>query len=399
VRSICIIYIFLSVIFFEGCSNPKKHETVQKLSSQNKVENIVENKNSALPEDVLTPSDNPISPEKIALGKLLFFDPILSGNKDVACATCHHPDHGYAEFLNISIGVNGKGFGSQRTFNSPNNIPFVKRNAHTVLNSAYNGIDMQNKYAPEDAPMFWDIRVASLENQALEPIKALEEMRGFGYSETEILVEVVDRLNAIPAYLKLFSEAFPESDQITIQNIAKAIATFERTLIGNNSRFDRYMRGDNDAISISEKEGYETFKKVGCVNCHNGPMFSDYKMHVLGVPENDKLPEADSGFEETFQFRTASLRNLRFTAPYMHNGSMNTLQKVLEFYEDISFGKSRNPSVSASQFDPLAKELNLSVKEMGPIISFLNTLNDAEFDKDIPVSVPSGLPVAGDIHL
>lgn len=360
---------------------------------------MVVNKNTALPKNVAFPKDNPGTPEKVRLGKLLFFDPILSGNKDVACATCHHPDHGYAEFLDISIGVNGKGFGSQRTFNNPNKIPFVKRNAHTVLNTAYNGIDMQNKYVPEDAPMFWDVRVESLEDQALEPIKAMEEMRGLRFSESEILEEVINRLIDIPEYQKLFKQAFPESEQITTANLAKAIATFERTLLGNNSRFDQYMRGDKGAISISEKEGYETFKKVGCINCHNGPMFSDYQMHVLGVPENDKLPEADSGFEETFQFRTASLRNLRFTAPYMHNGSMNTLQKVLEFYEDISFGKSRNPLVLATQFDPLAKELNLSVKEMGPIISFLNTLNDAEFDKEIPDSVPSGLPVAGNIHL
>ena len=140
------------------------------------------------------------------------------------------------------------------------------------------------------------------------------------------------------------------------------------------------------------------FKKVGCVNCHNGPMFTDYKMHVLGIPENMKLSVPDSGFEGRYAFRTASLRNLRFTAPYMHNGSMTSLLKVLEFYEDISFGKSRNPLVPKDQFDPLIKELNLSVKEMRPIISFLNTLNDAGFDKEIPNTVPSGLSVGGDIH-
>jgi cytochrome c peroxidase len=128
-------------------------------------------------------------------------------------------------------------------------------------------------------------------------------------------------------------------------------------------------------------------------------MFSDFKMHVLGIPENDKLPIADSGFEERFAFRTASLRNLRLTPPYMHNGSFNTLEKVLEFYEDISFGKSRNDSVSAENFDPLIRELNLSVMEMGPIISFLNTLNGQDFDKEIPETVPSKLPVGGNIHI
>ena len=169
-------------------------------------------------------------------------------------------------------------------------------------------------------------------------------------------------------------------------------------MITNNSRFDQYMRGDDDAISISEKEGFETFQKVGCINCHNGPMFSDFKMHVLGIPENKKLSKPDSGFAGQYAFRTASLRNLRFTAPYFHNGSIPDLMKVLEFYEDISFGKSRNPLVPKDQFDPLVKELNLSVKEMRPIISFLNTLNDNSFDQEIPDSVPSGLPVGGNMN-
>ncbi len=122
---------------------------------------------------------------------MLFFDPILSGNKDVACATCHHPNTGYAEFLDISIGTNAKGLGSSRKFNTPNDIPFVKRNSQTIINTAFNGINTYNKYNPEDAPMFWDDRVKSLELQALEPIKAFEEMRGHGFDETEILDEIV----------------------------------------------------------------------------------------------------------------------------------------------------------------------------------------------------------------
>ena len=352
---------------------------------------------SALPEEVLDPEDNTSSLEKIALGRLLFFDPILSGNKDVACATCHHPSTGYAEFLDISMGVNAKGFGSKRKFNTPNDIPFVQRNAQTVLNTAFNGINTYNNYNPENAPMFWDDRVKSLELQALEPIKAFEEMRGHSYDETEILDEVVRRLNRIPEYRHLFKTAFGNED-ISIENLGKAIAAFERSLVTNNSRFDLYMRGDNDAILISEKEGFELFKKVGCVNCHNGPMFSDYKMHVLGVPQNNKLGEPDTGVKDSFAFRTPSLRNLRYTAPYMHNGSLKTLKRVLEFYEDISSGKSRNPLVPKEKFDPFVRELKLSVKEMSLIISFLNTLNDDDFDKTIPEKVPSGLSVGGNIR-
>ena len=158
------------------------------------------------------------------------------------------------------------------------------------------------------------------------------------------------------------------------------------------------MAGDIDAMSQSEKEGFKLFKSVGCINCHNGPMFSDYEMHVLGVPHNSKLQEPDSGFEESFAFRTATLRNLRFTAPYMHNGVFQNLKQVLEFYEDISFGKTRNPSVTKEMFDPFVRELELSVKDMSLIISFLNTLNDDSFDKEIPERVPSGLPVGGNIQ-
>lgn len=383
------ILFLLILLFFTNCKDSKSKKALKKEITK------VSTATTALPEKVKTPKDNPASKEKEVLGRLLFFDPILSGNKDVACATCHHPNNGYAEFLDISIGTNAHGLGSKRKFNTPNDIPFVKRNAQTIINTAFNGIDTYEKYHPESATMFWDDRAKSLENQALEPIKAFEEMRGHGFSENEILEVIVARLKDIPEYQKLFAIAFGDEDAINVVNLGKAIATYERTIIANNARFDQYMRGDKTAMLISEQEGFELFKKVGCVNCHNGPMFSDYKVHVLGVPENNKLPEPDRGIKDTFSFRTPSLRNLRFTAPYMHNGSLNTLKKVLEFYEDISNGKERNTLVAKEKFDPFVRELDLSVKEMSLIISFLNTLNDDSFDKTIPEVVPSGLPVAG----
>lgn len=384
-KIILLFSCFLSII---SCKKGKEEHYVA----------VNTNSVSALPKLVKAPINNITTKEKVDLGRLLFFDPILSGNKDVACATCHHPKNGYAEFRDISIGVNGKGFGNKRVFNKPNTIPFVKRNAHTVLNTAFNGINMSNHYSPEEAPMFWDSRVNSLEAQALEPVKSLEEMRGTHFSETEILVEIVERLKAIPEYQTLFKNVFEEDAPITSQNIAKAIAAYERTLITNNSDFDKYMRGDDTAISLAEKEGFELFKKVGCINCHNGPMFSDFKMHVLSVPENDKLDFADTGFKEQFEFRTPTLRNLRFTAPYMHNGTLVSLEKVLEFYEDLSFKKSRNSNIEATQIDTLAQNLTLRMKDMSLIISFLNTLNDDSFDKIVPERVPSGLQVGGDIN-
>ena len=259
-------------------------------------------------------------------------------------------------------------------------------------------MDAFGNYEPSEATMFWDDRAKSLEKQALEPIKAFEEMRGHGFAEDSILQVVVDRIKDIPEYQKLFASVFDEPDAVSVDNLAKAIAAFERSLVTNNSRFDQYMRGDQDAILISEKEGFELFKSVGCVNCHNGPMFSDYKMHVLGAPENNKLARPDAVFKDTFAFRTPTLRNLRFTPPYMPNGSLSSLKKVLEFYEDIANGKERNEHVSVQKYDPFVRELDLSVKEMSQIISFLNTLNDTDFDKTIPERVPSGLAVGGNIQ-
>jgi len=352
----------------------------------------------ALPEMVQYPHDNQPDIEKTELGRLLFWDPILSGDKDIACASCHHPDHGYAEYRDLSIGTNGHGFGSKRAFNEPNQIPIMKRNAHTILNTAFNGINQENVYVPAEAPMFWDSRKQSLEVQALQPILGFDEMKGLRYTESEILDEVIERLRNIPEYVALFEAAFDGPDPVNEANLAKAIAAFERTLTTTQTRFDQYMRGDPGAISLSEKKGFRLFKEVGCGKCHNGSMFSDYKSHVIGVPQNKKLMEFDQGIDDTYAFRTPTLRNLRFTAPYMHNGKFNTLEEVLEFYEDISMGKNHHSQLATDELDTLASQVSIKVKDMGPIISFLNALNDSDFDRRIPEEVPSGLPVGGNIN-
>ena len=219
------IHFLITVICFGlliGCNDSKKKDSAEK---SRKIAAKL-NRVSALPLKVKSPIDNPFSMEKAQLGKLLFYDPILSGDKDVACATCHHPNTGYAEFLDLSIGPNAHGLGSRRRFKNPNDIPFVKRNAQTVLNAAFNGIDGNNRYDPETASMFWDQRAKSLEKQALEPIKALEEMRGKNFLEDEILNVVIERLRASPEYQILFDNAFGEKNSITIENLSKAIATF-----------------------------------------------------------------------------------------------------------------------------------------------------------------------------
>lgn len=378
------LYYFIILFVLVGCNTPqeKKQEELSEYIP--------------LPAKVIEPSNNPSTPDKIKLGKLLFYDPILSGNKDVACATCHHPDYGYAENLDLSIGVNGFGIGSSRRFKSNNQIPIVKRNAHTVLNSAYNGMDVKGNYHPDKAPMFWDNRAHSLEEQALKPILSLEEMRGDQISENHILDTIVNRLHKIKAYQNLFALAFPENSKIDSTNILKAIASFERSLTTPNSRFDKFIAGDKNALSEVEKQGFELFKKAKCNLCHSGPMFSDFKIHALGVIDNEKLGFSDDGFEKTYGFRTPTLRNLRHTAPYMHNGKLTTLKKVLEFYEDISNGKSQNPNIT--QLDPLVNKIELKGKDMSPIISFFNSLNSEDYDKTIPQEVPSKLPVGGNIH-
>jgi cytochrome c peroxidase len=374
-----------------GCGNKRESSREKQAKTIETIADL-----GALPLYVTDPVDNPSSPEKVNLGRLLFFDPVLSGNKDVSCATCHQPEFNYAEFLETSIGVNGVGSGSKRRFIETNDLPFVKRNSQSVLNTAFNGIKNGEVYNPENAPMFWDLRAKGLEMQALEPIKTLEEMRGNSFHEDKVLDEIIGRIRKIPAYRTLFAEAFSgEKEPVTQLNLSKAIASYERTLIAPNTRFDQYMRGDSNALSTSEKDGLNAFLVTGCAKCHSGPMFSDYKLHTLGVPDTDNRKESDAGINNDYAFRTPTLRNLRYTAPYMHSGKFSTLEQVLMFYEDVAGGKILNSNVKKEQMDSLATHMDVNFKDISRIVEFLNTLNDDSFDKTVPTSVPSGLPVKG----
>lgn len=354
---------------------------------------------AALPTVVSAPADNPTTPERVALGRLLFWDPVLSGPKDVACATCHHPALGYADGLDLSIGINGTGLGSDRSFVTGQPARLVKRNSQTVLNAAFNGLTATGHVPPAAAPMFWDLRVKSLEAQALEPLKALEEMRGGTYDESHAVSQVVARLQAIPEYRRLFERAFDGRQPVGAQNLGRALAAFQRTLIAANSPFDRYMRGDAGAMNDEQIRGMERFQSVGCVNCHNGPMLSDFSAHVLSVPDNRKLDAPDSGVNKTYAFRTPSLRNLSATAPYMHNGVFRSLPDVIDFYRRISGGRgggrAANANVSRDQVDPLARQLNMRGGGQREIVEFLRALDDPQFDRTIPARVPSALPVGG----
>ena len=354
------------------------------------------------------------------LGRLLFWDPILSGNRDVACATCHHPDFAYADGRDLSLGTGAVGLGPARRDASGGRIPAVKRNSPTVLNTAYNGVGRgrgrRRGTAPGDAtlgaadparaPMLWDSRVRSLEAQALEPLKAREEMRGDAFTEATAVEGVVARLRSNQEYVALFGSVFGDAAAIDAQQLGQAIAAFERGLVAMNSPFDRFRAGDTTALTPQQQRGMTAFDDAGCDRCHRGAMFSDFALHAEGVPEHPALAEADAGAQR-FRFRTPTLRNVALTAPYMHNGVLRTLEDVLRFYDD---GRSRNPNVSSEPggrrgggdgVPRLARDFqrvaDMSTDEMRDIVAFLESLSDPGFDRTVPARVPSGLPPGGAI--
>jgi cytochrome c peroxidase len=210
----------------------------------------------------------------------------------------------------------------------------------------------------------------------------------------------VTRLNAVAEYRDLFARAFGGVRPITGDQLGQALATFQRALTASNAPFDRYKRGDATAMSDAQSRGMRRFQRVGCINCHHGPMFSDYQVHVLGVPDNPRLQVSDAGIDQTYAFRTASLRNLRFTAPYMHNGVFDSLRDVLEFYDDVSGrrGRARNAHVSRERLDPLLRQLRDPDDRAGDLIAFLDALSDDSFDRTVPPRVPSGLRPGGNIQ-
>lgn len=349
------------------------------------------------------------------LGRLLFWDPILSGDKDVACATCHHPDFAYADGGDLSLGAGSIGLGPARTDLTDGRIPVVRRNSPTVLNTVFNGVDRRRRRRGSDgtsvsdlqarAPMFWDNRTRSLEAQALEPIKAFEEMRGSAYAEDVAVDSAVARLQANRDYVALFEEAFGQRTSISADQLAEAIAEFQRSLVAMNSPLDRFRAGDNTALTAQQQRGLRNFDDAGCDRCHRGRMFSDYNLHAEGVGENPQLSEPDEGAGR-FRFRTLSLRNVALTAPYMHNGMLATLEDVLRFYDN---GRSENPNVvsgrgrgddrSVARLDRSFRRVDdMSDQEMQDIVAFLGALTDENFDKTIPLRVPSGLPPGGLIH-
>jgi len=368
--------VICSLLFFNSCAPDNEEDDLDLGIDQ--TNDVI----SALPTNPIDPANNQSTAEKIELGRALFWDPILSGDMDISCATCHHPNEGYADGIERSFGTGGTGLGANRRGGIE-----VLRNSPTIVNTAFNGINPGDNYDPTNAEMFWDNRTRSLELQAIQPILSAEEMRGPNISEQAIIGTILNRLRNIPEYATLFQNSFGGANPINEVNLGRAIAAFERSIIANNSPFDRYKRGDLNALTNQQINGMMEFVDVGCADCHSGPMLSDYELHNIGVPD-EGLNDDGAGNN---RFRTPTLRNLGSTAPYMHNGTFNSLQEVMQHY-DRNGGNNNN-------LDPDFRDLeNLNNQNIQEIISFLNALNDNSFDRTIPSSVPSGMNPGGRLN-
>lgn len=335
-------------------------------------------------------------PDQVALGRLLFWDPVLSVQQDIACASCHHPDFDYSDGLFASRGTGASGLSTGR-----HGGRITARNSPSVINTVFNGLGAGGTLSQAEAPMFWDSRQQSLELQAEQPLLSAIEMRGETVAEDAVMPLLLSRLNANTEYSQLFSSAFstPNSAPITRQQLLTAIAQFERSLVSNNSPFDRFMRGDSSALTDRAQRGLKGFIDVGCSACHSGPMFSDFQLHVLGAPDHLQNPNGvDTGAEERFAFRTPSLRNSANTAPYAHSGTRESLDDMLGFYVALSRSVSHHSQVPAAELDAKAIALDRVDSVKDDIVVFLQALNDPDFDREIPGSVPSGLAVGGAIH-
>jgi cytochrome c peroxidase len=352
---------------------------------------LPDTKLAALPLAPKSPQGNVSSPEKVELGRALFFDPILSAANTVSCATCHHPALGWGDGRATPIGVFGTGLGPARIFSGQQRGSRLVRNTPTVLNVGFNGLTNAADFDPAASPMFSDSRVLSLEAQVFAPIRSRDEMRGDDCPETEAVEQALHRLRKVTQYREMFSRVFDQASDkaVTAAHLAQAIASFERSLVTPDTPFDRFMRGDATALNEEQQRGMKIFHRAGCSLCHNGPMLSDYKLHFIAVP--------DSGVDGRREFRTPSLRNLKHTAPYMHNGSVKTLRDALVFYEQLADAASETldggDNSSLPRLDPLLQRLDLNAEDFPALEAYLDSLNAAEYPAKIPETVPSGLPL------
>jgi cytochrome c peroxidase len=403
-------------------------------------------------------------PAKVALGRNLFFDKLLSGNRDIACATCHHPLTHTGDNLSVSIGTGGVGLGTARQLGinqqtlQPNS--FIPRNAPEVF----------NRGDQEWTTMFWDMRVSGtaalgfstpagaalpagitsvLAAQAMFPVTSRDEMRGnsgdldVNMAPNEIAViadndlpamwaALMTRILGIAEYQNQFAAAFPNvpQNQLGFEHAADAIAEFEIEFwTGTDSPFDRYINGDNDALTASQKRGALLFYgQANCYQCHTGTLMTDQQAHSIGAPQIgpgrgtaaplDHGRGAETGdATENFQFRTPPLRNVALTGPWLHDGAYTTLEGVVRQHLNPSQalnnydvnqlqpvfrptfqGDANSISQILASVDPILQTpVDLSDGEVADLVNFLQALTDPKFldqSLEVPENVPSGLPVA-----
>jgi cytochrome c peroxidase len=300
---------------------------------------------------VPVPADNPMTTEKVELGKQLYFDPRLSCDNTVSCASCHDPKKGWSNSAKFATGVRGQVGG---------------RSAPTIINAAYS--DLQ----------FWDGRAKLLEGQALGPIQNPIEM-------DHKLEECVTKLNKIKGYRDQFQKVF--GSEVTSENIAKAIAAFERTILSGNAPYDKFKAGDEKALSASAQRGMKLFfGKAHCSACHSGPSFTDEGFHNIGV--GMKADKPDLGRYEVTKvegdkgaFKTPTLREVARHSPYMHDGSLATLEEVIDHYDK---GGITNPQLDEEIFP-----LKLTSEEKANLVSFLKEgLSSADYPDVAPPKLP-----------
>ncbi|MBM3783920.1 MAG: c-type cytochrome [Acidobacteria bacterium] len=287
---------------------------------------------------VLWPRDNPYSAGKAELGRLLYFDKRLSGDDTVACASCHDPKRGYTDQAAVSTGIRGQKGGIS---------------APTVFNRAYGLLQ------------FWDGRAASLEDQAKGPIQNPIEMGNTHEA-------CVTKLRGIAGYRTRFKQVFG-TEEFTIDHIAKAIATFERTVLSGDAPYDRYKAGLKTAMNAQQVRGMNVyFNKAKCDKCHEGPNFTLNAFHNLGVGQDKAEPDpgrfaVTKNPAEFGAFKTPTLREIEHTAPYMHDGSLRTLEEVVEFYDK---GGIKNKNL-----DEEMKPLKLTDADKADLVAFMKALS------------------------
>ncbi|MBE7413131.1 MAG: cytochrome-c peroxidase [Leptospiraceae bacterium] len=318
-----------------------------------------------------------LSPKKIDLGRILFFDPILSGDNSISCAHCHHPAFGLSDGRDLSMGTGGCGLGPNRAGGK-----IISRSSPSIWNVAFYDL------------LFWDGRAATLEDQALGPLFSPIEMNANKD-------DLKKKINSNPVYEKLFREVYGKEYQgkITVQHIAGALADFERTLISMNSKYDKFVWGEKKAINEEELKGFNIYRSflTRCSECHPPPLFTTNETAIIGAPDHKNL-QFDKGRENLTgqsalkgDFKIPGLRNIALTSPYMHSGAILTLDEIVNFYN--KGGGRESHSYGELDINWHVREIGLREDEKKALVLFLHTLTDETNLPSIPDKVPSGLPV------